>query len=371
MDENTSQDSQENCSKSVSVYIIENGSESTSDAEMASSNVDNGFLDSNLYQKAKRSSFQITRVVNKEGVANTEEDKDEKEDTTTGTDDIGSDLTDTSRTTDVVTDVASVDGTVYSLSPVDDLLSPDCHPQLELKENYVQSRFKLVKINNKETVKRGRWLCLNFVDPVRLTKADRSFDEIGYGSGSSSTGSSVHCTQGVDQLSRLHVCCCNGHESHHLLAVGAIHANSSSHQLPLFTNGLESEFSTFPCADAMLEFQNLELFSNPSLTSVSHVNSSISSYHSADLTFFERDVTGSVSSNSIRRLDVISIDGSTDMGRRNTVADLSPQLLEMTTASNGLDLNRDDRLFELFIEFMKITKRVNFIQETKVSVLSL
>ena len=113
-------------------------------------------------QKGKRSSFQITRVVSKEGYDDPESTDDCRDDTTTGTEEFSSDLIDLSNFT---IEIPDSEDTVYSLSPVDDVGSPV--PQFfrsasQPPDRDFQSRFRLVKIEvNKLAGKRGRW---SFVD---------------------------------------------------------------------------------------------------------------------------------------------------------------------------------------------------------------
>lgn len=109
--------------------------------------------------REKKSAFQITRVVSRGGGGGL--DDSDSVDDRTGLDDPSSEMGDRSYQTNVVTNIDSEDVLYGSLEDVVAQLSP-IHD--ELKEPDVQSRFRLVKIDTQEGVKRGRWHCLDFTD---------------------------------------------------------------------------------------------------------------------------------------------------------------------------------------------------------------
>lgn len=127
--------------------------------------------------REKKSSFKITRIVSRNGG---NEDSDSIDDRT-GLDDLSSDVTDISQSTNVVANIDPED-TIYSSmedvvtglpllqdEPKESVPPP---PHDELKEKDVHSRFRLVKIDNQEgVVRHGRWNCLDFNDSVLLIKS--------------------------------------------------------------------------------------------------------------------------------------------------------------------------------------------------------
>lgn len=68
----------------------------------------------------------------------------------------------------------------------------------------MHSRFRVVKIETNEPFKRGRWTCHDFLDPqsssvnLNAMASDTKINDENVNSGSSSAGSSVHYTPGVD-----------------------------------------------------------------------------------------------------------------------------------------------------------------------------
>lgn len=126
--------------------------------------------------REKKSSFKITRIVSRNGG---NEDSDSIDDRT-GLDDLSSDVTDISQSTNVVanfdpedTIYSSMEDVVTGLPLLQDEPKENVPPpQDELKEKDVHSRFRLVKIDNQEgVVRHGRWNCLDFNDSVLLIKS--------------------------------------------------------------------------------------------------------------------------------------------------------------------------------------------------------
>src|SRR6218665_302946 len=121
--------------------------------------------------REKKSSFKITRIVSRNGG---NEDSDSIDDRT-GENDLSSDVTDISQSTNVVANIG-YDDTIYSsmedvvtgLPPLQDEPKESVPPPPldELKEKDVHSRFRLVKIDNQEGIRHGRWHCLDFNDSV-------------------------------------------------------------------------------------------------------------------------------------------------------------------------------------------------------------
>lgn len=197
----------------------------------------------------KKSSFQITSVVDRPDRSSSGFDSvDDLDDTCeTHTEDVSSDLMDLSKT-DIEPDVYSSEETTPSF--INEEVPKDTvkvsHAQS--KSNHVQaaptastpesqplpqtqphpqhptptpqppkpidhpSRFKVVKIESQEPFTRGRWTCLDFLDPHnaekkvsetahdKLERHDKVPDEVG--SGNSSAASSVHYVHGVDDPSK-------------------------------------------------------------------------------------------------------------------------------------------------------------------------
>ncbi|KAI0232859.1 hypothetical protein LSAT2_016853, partial [Lamellibrachia satsuma] len=185
--------------------------------------------------RKKSSSFQITRVVAKSGVLDhANEDGDSLDDLDeTNTEDLSSDFQDISKNTDFCdqsidehavvsytkpdeplassfTDEASA--TQIKCSGVSSINSPvpaaQTTPVEHVKDKTadIQSRFKVVKIESKDPFKRGRWKCLDYLDPPTsdrpVDKADKPVDDVS-GSSNSSTSSSVHYTSDVDDPGKL------------------------------------------------------------------------------------------------------------------------------------------------------------------------
>ena len=184
--------------------------------------------------RKRSSSFQITRVVAKSGVLDhTNEDGDSLDDLDeTNTEDLSSDFQDISKNTDLCDQSGSMDDpAVVPYTKPDDpvgnnfvdeastmqmkgagvssITSPVQTPPVEhVKDKTVdiQSRFKVVKIESKDPFKRGRWKCLDFLDPPAsdrpIEKPDKPLDDVNV-SGNSSTSSSVHYTSDVDDPGKL------------------------------------------------------------------------------------------------------------------------------------------------------------------------
>lgn len=212
--------------------------------------------------REKKSAFQITRVVSRGGGggAGGLDDSDSVDDRT-GLDDPSSEMGDRSYQTNVVTNIDSEDVLYGSLEDVVAQLSP-IHD--ELKEPDVQSRFRLVKIDTQEGVKRGRWHCLDFPDSAlcgRPVEEPRSENPVDTAAGAN------------DHIPAQNICDpstsgCNRLESHPPLLIAAVHggvaaANATptvgetSNHSPAVVPGGDSVFhssdSLFPKADASAE----------------------------------------------------------------------------------------------------------------------
>lgn len=185
-------------------------------------------------QKPKKGSFQITSVINRkqlDSLDRTYEDADSIGDDydETNTEDLSSEILDTSKMTDIDQDPSSGD-TVQSLV-IDDhargsialpnslSIAPDKGKQSSIntaaqqssrqetemtaghlqqsKEddpNFGATRFRIVKVSNERFV-RGRWSCYDYQDSER-TSREKSNEDLG--SGNSSAASSVHYVPGDD-----------------------------------------------------------------------------------------------------------------------------------------------------------------------------
>ena len=186
--------------------------------------------------RKKSSSFQITRVVAKSGVLDhTNEDGDSLDDLDeTNTEDLSSDFQDISKNTDLCDQSIDEPAVVHYTKPPDELgdtsfkneaskTQMKCASvnsissfvpaaqlmqgeQVKDKAADIQSRFKVVKIESKDPFKRGRWKCLDFLDPLAsdkpAEKQDKPVDELS-GSGNSSTSSSVHYVADIDDPAKL------------------------------------------------------------------------------------------------------------------------------------------------------------------------
>lgn len=164
----------------------------------------------------KKSSFQITSVVDRSGHLDGVDDLDDT--CETHTEDVSSDILDLSKNTDIEPEPSSEETTPsfynddrdggFSFNRDTNQVQHSIAPPQQLpaeanKASDMQSRFKVVKIESKEPFKRGRWTCLDYLDPLaeksneRTDKSDnKSVDEVG--SGNSSASSSIHYVHGVD-----------------------------------------------------------------------------------------------------------------------------------------------------------------------------
>ena len=185
--------------------------------------------------KKKSSSFQITRIITKSGRLDvTNEDADSLDDLDeTNTEDLSSDfqeLSNISRTVDIIGEQSLVDDNLayQNSSNREDLTlhlkgasDLSIHPSANVKPVVLhqtthietvkdkigdtQSRFKVVKIESKDPFKRGRWMCLDFLDPPVSDRGAERFDKATEdltGSGNSSASSSVHYVPGIDDPSK-------------------------------------------------------------------------------------------------------------------------------------------------------------------------
>jgi hypothetical protein len=159
-----------------------NSMSSTAVAEMCKSlDLTDAMCDS---QKPKKSLFQITKVVSKVNETKETESIDDL-DETTNTEDMSFDL---SRTTDAEQEPLSA-STVHSPGGVEDAWSSQMAETLKpaqaselkaVKASDAHSRFKIVKIESKDRLKRGRWTCHNFNDPEQQTdKQQNSGEQVG------------------------------------------------------------------------------------------------------------------------------------------------------------------------------------------------
>lgn len=140
----------------------------------------------------KKKSFEITGVVvAKVAIDHGNEECDSLDDVDetceTHTEDVSSDILDLSKNTDIEPDPSSTE----DVSP--NLEEPPRDPNRNISD--MTSRFKVVKIETREPFKRGRWTCLDFLDPP-AEKLDKGVEEAG--SGNSSAASSIHYIPGID-----------------------------------------------------------------------------------------------------------------------------------------------------------------------------
>lgn len=124
-------------------------------------------------QRCKKSSFQITRVVQAEVTGDDADD-------VTSAEDLVSSL-DGKKNTNTELDAQSVD-TTHSPSSVEDVelsLSSSCqkHPLpnhsklvVRTRPSDINSRFKIVKIESNKPQRKGRWVCLEFLDPPQISE---------------------------------------------------------------------------------------------------------------------------------------------------------------------------------------------------------
>ena len=156
----------------------------------------------------KKPSFQILSVTLKYGSRRVERDltgEDHDGDSLddldeSHTDDISSsDILDMSKTTDIDPDPSSDQDLFHNMNEGEESVKAEVqkNDSLQNLQTAVQanlSRFKVVKIESKEPFKRGRWTCLDFLDPHEKDSA--KVEDVG--SGNSSAASSIHYVPGVD-----------------------------------------------------------------------------------------------------------------------------------------------------------------------------
>ena len=156
----------------------------------------------------KRSTFEITRVVNKAGEdAESTDDIDD----VTNTEEMSSELHEAPRNADVECDRTSVE-TIHSPCCCDDQMSPQLQsPHLHLLQvthsthstaNDANSRFKIVKIKSNEPLKKGRWTCSDFKDPVPSERTENAGKSDDTGSGNVGVPSSLYFIPVLDDPSR-------------------------------------------------------------------------------------------------------------------------------------------------------------------------
>ena len=208
---------------------------------------------------AKKSSFQITRVITK----NDDVDADDLDET--NTEDMSSDLLDISKTTEsgaIEPDPSSED-TVEMAPEAEELQNTkeinhrppiqaqqfDDSVQLDEKEkvNDGQSRFKVVKIESKEPFRRGRWTCLDFLDPPSEKLTEKTSEENFVGSGNSSAASSVHYIPGVDDPSKNPLSTSTTYiddYTNNIVEPQPVYPGNYQPQSQQLTNGLSADFSS-------------------------------------------------------------------------------------------------------------------------------
>lgn len=130
--------------------------------------------DGSASQRFKKSSFQITRIVKTSEAGDSTDDLDE----VTSIEDVGSNVTEKSANANLESNVHSID-TPRSPGSAEDVESlSSCQKHLCLKPSHhssrprpsdINSRFKIVKIVSNKPLRRGRWMCLEFVDPPHLS----------------------------------------------------------------------------------------------------------------------------------------------------------------------------------------------------------
>ena len=155
----------------------------------------------------KTSSFQITSVRVSSSVSNDGEDDScgEVDDSQTEPSEVGShNRIDVDRYLDTEDGAGDVDGppVLYVSSvPVSALAQQQVNDgsvlKLEDKDQGLQRRFRVVKIESAEPFKRGRWLCMDFLDQPSVQSVI-SKEDSGAGSGASSTGSMSDHASGED-----------------------------------------------------------------------------------------------------------------------------------------------------------------------------
>ena len=152
----------------------------------------------------KRGSFQITSVV--VAKSNHTEDLDSFDDLDeTHTEEMSSEIGDTSKITDIDVDPSSTEEiTASATTPTeaeDVFQQSKTLPDTDVinkvhSNNDIHSRFKLVKIESKEPFVRGRWTCLDYRNPPTEKSLEKSLEDAG--SGNSSTTSSINYVHGID-----------------------------------------------------------------------------------------------------------------------------------------------------------------------------
>jgi len=140
----------------------------------------------------KKKTFKITSVkLNDTNDGDSMDDLDESH--TEMTEDYSSEILDTSHATDYEQETPSAAEDMP-------LTNRQVGDGKEKTETEMHSRFRVVKIETKEPFHRGRWICLDFLDPQPAVNPEKSdikvYDEAN--SGSSSAGSSIHYIHGVD-----------------------------------------------------------------------------------------------------------------------------------------------------------------------------
>ncbi|ESN94824.1 hypothetical protein HELRODRAFT_193803 [Helobdella robusta] len=142
------------------------------------------------FNKQKKSSFQITKIISVKQEGKKDENQDDL-DETTNTEDLSLDV---SRTTDVEHEPSSA-STVHSPGGTDDAVwsglihsIPDNPNQTAILGSHVatsksktsqdsRSRFKIVKLESQDRLKRGRWTCTTFSDPSDTSDKSRNKGE--------------------------------------------------------------------------------------------------------------------------------------------------------------------------------------------------
>ncbi|XP_002739864.2 uncharacterized protein LOC100370433 [Saccoglossus kowalevskii] len=160
------------------------------------------YLTGTAASQKKKSCFQITSVKVSENTNNDDaESMDELDES--HAEDVSSDLLDMSKNTSQDLDQSNED--LMSPEIIKETLPPTVNGN---NQGNGPSRFRVVKIETTEPIKRGRWTCTDFLDPAEKPKEPKVETinvpertvEIEPGSGNSSAASSVHYTAGQDAI---------------------------------------------------------------------------------------------------------------------------------------------------------------------------
>jgi len=167
----------------------------------------------------KKSTFKITSVTKSRGEGQNDADADSMDDldetVESHTEDISSEILDSSKYTDIGDQDTPLEentqttfGQESEVVPVNKEVNNINKEGKSTDAHSTQTRFKVVKIETKEPFKRGRWTCHDLLDDHMIDKSeskivatDRDREEQA-NSGNSSASSSVHYVHGVDDPSK-------------------------------------------------------------------------------------------------------------------------------------------------------------------------